>query len=211
MKSSESSICRFLCRGSWIVRSDWADFHVAGTFIAAVRWCWCVWGEGCCDLSGETGLAGPDDDAVSWAVPIRTGLSRVIQRVLRQTAYFTPKLRYQDWVWGSKSWELTRYFTWIFSCCCYLWWVVCDPVWLNIWHQNSLSQVLIPLFRPASPEEICILAPKTSDFLTAPTVMLLIFSNVCCFNIPVRPDDGDLDSFCVFYATEHTDRNCHGY
>ena len=48
-------------------------------FIAAVRWRWCVWGEGCCDLSGETRLAGPDDDAASWAVPIRTGLSRVNQ------------------------------------------------------------------------------------------------------------------------------------
>lgn len=57
-------------------------------FIAAVRLSWCVWGEGCCDLSGETELAGPDeeddddddDDAANWAVPIRTGLSRVIQR-----------------------------------------------------------------------------------------------------------------------------------
>lgn len=56
----------------------------------------------------------------------------------------------------------------------------------------------MPLFSPASPQETCLLVPKTSDFLTAPTVMLLILGYVCCFTIPVRPINGDLDSFCVF-------------
>lgn len=47
-------------------------------FIGAPGSCRCVREEGCCDLSGE---ACPDGDAAGWAVPTRTGLSRVIQGV----------------------------------------------------------------------------------------------------------------------------------
>lgn len=75
---------------------------------------------------------------------------------------------------------------------------VCDPpLGPNPPVEKHWSQALIHLFSPASPQEICLLAPKTSDFFTASTVMLLILGYVCCFTIPVKTADGDLDSFCV--------------
>lgn len=121
----------------WFAQNE-LSFTPLALFIAAVRRCWCAWGEGCCDLSGETGLDGPDDDASSWAVPIGTGLSRVIQRGIEANCIFYSKMcgsGNHRLIWGPKFWELAI-FPRTLSCCC-LWWFVCHPVWLNIWHQNN--------------------------------------------------------------------------